>query len=79
VPLATFDALDDVRAALPAPDGSIIAALGPGGVVHVAKDGTRRVIVAPWPAGGILEAVSLARMPDGRIAVVDRAGGTVAL
>jgi DNA-binding beta-propeller fold protein YncE len=78
VPLATFDALDDVRAALPAPDGSIIAALGPGGVVHVAKDGTRRVIVAPWPAGGILEAVCLARMPDGRIAVVDRAGGTVA-
>ena len=79
VHLATFDALDDVRAAIPASGGGIVAALGPGGVVHVATDGTRRVIVAPWPAGGILEAVALSRAPDGRLAVVDRAGGAVVL
>ncbi len=77
--LATFDALDDVRAAIPASDGSIVAALGPGGVVHVSRDGTRRAIVAPWPAGGILEAVALARAPEGRLAIVDRAGGAVVL
>ena len=79
VPVATFERLDDVRAALPAADGSVVAALGAGGVVHVAKDGSRRVIVAPWPAGGVLEAVSVVRAPDGRLAVVDRAGGAVVL
>ena len=84
-PIRAVDGLQDVRAALPLADGSLVAALGSGGVVRARLgDGEEALalpriepIVAPWPAGGVAEAVALAPMPGGRIAIVDRAGGAV--
>lgn len=78
VPLRTVNGLDDVRAALVDDDGTVTAALGPGGVVRVRRDGSRETVVPWWPAGGVAEAVALARAPDGRLAVVDRMRGAVA-
>jgi len=79
LPVRTIDGLQDVRAAIPTVDGALVAALGAGGVVRIdLGDGEEALalprispIVAPWPAGGIVEAVALAAMADGRIAVVD--------
>ena len=84
-PIRTIDGLQDVRAALLLPDGSLVAALGAGGVVRVhVGDGEEALalprivpLVAPWPDGGVAEAVALASLADGRVAVVDRAGGAV--
>ncbi|MFM8817898.1 MAG: hypothetical protein ACKOHI_08540, partial [Phycisphaerales bacterium] len=67
-PIRTIDGLQDVRAALPLADGSIVAALGSGGVVRVELgDGEEALalprcvpLVAPWPEGGVAEAVALA-------------------
>jgi len=73
----TIDGLPDVRAALIADDGTVVAALGSGGVVDVSTDGSRLVRIAPWPAGGVAEAVGLAWLPGGRVAVLDRASGRV--
>jgi DNA-binding beta-propeller fold protein YncE len=81
----TIDGLQDVRAALPLADGTLVAALGSGGVVRVRfGDGEEALalprfvpLVAPWPEGGVAEAVALAPLGDGRVAVVDRAGGAV--
>ncbi len=73
----TIDGLRDVRAALIADDGTVVAALGSGGVVDVAPDGTRRARLAAWPSGGVAEAIGLAWLPDGRVAVLDRAAGRV--
>ena len=78
LPLRTIDGLDDVRAALVGDDGTVTAALGPGGVVRVDRDGTRTQLVAPWPVGRVAEAAGLAALPDGRVAVADTARGAIA-
>jgi DNA-binding beta-propeller fold protein YncE len=85
LPVRNVDGLQDVRAAIPTADGALVAALGAGGVVRIdLADGEEALalprispLVAPWPEGGIVEAVALAPTADGRIAVVDRAGGAV--
>jgi len=78
LPLRTIDGLDDVRAALVADDGTVTAALGPGGVVRVARDGTRTQLLPAWPLGRVAEAGALAELPDGRVAVADTARGGIA-
>jgi hypothetical protein len=60
LPLRTVDGLDDVRAAIVTDDGILTAALGPGGVVRIDREGKRETLVPWWPAGGIAEAVALA-------------------
>ena len=78
LPLRTIDGLDDVRAALVTDDGVVTAALGPGGVVRVGRDGARTQLLPAWPTGRVAEAVALAHLPDGRIAVADAARGAIA-
>ncbi len=79
LPLRTVDGLDDVRAAIVTDDGILTAVLGPGGVVRIDREGKRETLVPWWPAGGIAEAVALARAPDGRIAVADAARSAVVM
>ena len=78
-PVRTIDGLDDVRAALVTDGGTVTAALGPGGVVRVAPDGTRTQVLPPWPLGRVAEAAALAELPDGRVVVADPQLGSIAL
>jgi len=63
--------LPDVRDVLLDDDGTVIAALGAGGVVRIQPDGQRGTLVPWWPAGQVAYAASLAKAPDGSVLVGD--------
>lgn len=63
--------LPDVRGALIENDGTIVAALGNGGVVRVQADGQRSTLVPWWPAGQVSYATAIARAPGGGYLVLD--------
>jgi DNA-binding beta-propeller fold protein YncE len=75
LPVRSIDGLQGVEAAIVADDGTVTAALGPHGVVRIGPDGHRTELVAPWPAGGVADAVALVALPDGVLGIADRAGG----
>ncbi len=67
----TVEDLPDVRSAIIEDDGTVVAALGSGGVVRVGVDGHRSTLIAWWPAGQVSSAEALTRAADGSLLVVD--------
>ena len=67
-PIRTIDGLQDVRAALPLADGSMVAALGSGGVVRVELGDGEEALALPRIVPLVAPCL---------IAIVDRAGGAV--
>lgn len=71
----TIEGLQGVAATLALDDGSVVVALGPGGVAKILPEGSRSTLVPWWPAGPVGNAVALCLLPDGAIMVADDARG----
>lgn len=67
----TIEDLPDIRGALISNDGTVVAALGSGGVVRIAPDGQRSTLIPWWPAGQVATAGAIARLGDDALVVAD--------